>query len=127
MRPSKTLEERSLTELRTIAQGLSIDFDFGTDKKHLMQKIRERSITLMPQPLAAMPTIAEPERLRAIPPSKNLARAAIEDALQPFIARGLKLSFDGDVWEMRRGEKVDTGNVRVPLRVLVSCAEGVLR
>lgn len=127
MRPTKTLEERSLTELRTIAQGLSVDFDFGTDKKHLMQKIRDRSISIMPQPLETMPVIDEPERLRAIPPSKNLSREAISEALKPYLARGLKLSFNGDVWEMRRGEKVDTGNVRVPLRVLVGCAEAVLK
>lgn len=122
-----TLEEKSLTELRSIAQGIGVSFNFSTDKKHLIQEIKQHSVSLIPKPNAELPKVPEPERIRIIPPTKNPTRETITQTLQPFIDRGLKLSFDGDTFHMRMGKKEDTGNVRTSLRVIVRTAEAVMR
>lgn len=123
----KSLEDRSLTELRAIAQGCGASFDFSTSKAHLLQAIRIKSVDIVPKPDAKPVHIAEPERIRTIPPSKNVSRETLILILKPFTDRGLKIEFDGDNWTMRAGKKEDSGNMRVPLRILVRCAEQLLR
>lgn len=123
-----TLDEKSLTELRAIAQGCGAQFDFSTSKPHLLQAIRQRSIDIIPKPIEEKPVIENPDLLRNLPPAKNLKPDAVIDMLKPYITKGLRLSFPTQLtWKMEAGKKVDTGTLRMPLRILVRCAEQVMK
>lgn len=129
MPDAKPLEGRSLHQIRAIAQAMGVTDIFEKDSIHLVQEIRTKQEAL-PQPKT--PPIPRPPydaRLMTKPPSRRSNTRDIVELLKPYIERGLKLNFDdnGERWMMSCGKKTDEGTVRMPLRIVLTCAENVMR
>ena len=123
------LETKTITELRGILAAMGGDMQFSDTKKVLLQKIETKRHSINSD-TAVQPIYTSPpddQRLRIVPPSKNMAAEALTEALQPFIDRGLRLECTDTEWTMSCGKKADSGNLRMPLRVVVGCAKEVMR
>lgn len=120
------LLNKSLTELRGIAQSFSIGDIFQKDKPQLIQAIELKQQALIPAPKIE---ISKPEydaRLMTRPPSKRSTQQDIEELLAPYIAKGLRISFDDERWYMSYGKRTDEGTLRMPLKIVLKCAEKIL-
>lgn len=122
------LKQKSLTELRGIAQSFGISDIFSKTNIQLAQEIELKQQKLIP-PVA--PPIPKPEydaRLMTRPPSKTSNQDDIIALLKDHISRGLHVTFpEPDKWEMRFGNKNDSGTTRMPLRTILNCANAVLK
>ena len=114
--------KKSLTELRGLAQSMGVKWSFGDDHASLKQKIAQRQTDLLPPPI--QPVIAQPDdqRMRTLPPSKVSSEDMVRQLLEPYIARGLNVSFENDHFHFRYKERTDCGTLRQPPRVIVGCA-----
>lgn len=120
------LDNKTLTDLRSMAQAFDLAFTFADAKQNLIDKItaamqvRVEEIAAEPVPFPALP---DDQRLRSVPPAKNLPREQVYAMLKPFFALGLQVTFpEADQWHMACGNKEDTGSLRMPLRVIMKCA-----
>lgn len=122
-----TLELRSIHELRGMVSAMGGRLDFGDDKKKLAAKIKSMLDAQLPQPQVMIPDMPEDMRLRIVPPARNLPRDQVIAALSEYTERGMRLSFPRpDQWRMEFMKKHDTGTMRMPLRVIVGCAQQVM-
>jgi hypothetical protein len=121
-----SLGEKSVTELREIAQGLGVGDVFTKTIPQLMQDIEQKHKDLMPAPKIE-PAIPNDGRFRSGKPSEECSEAALLEVLEPYIARGLKVSFKDGMWRMSFGVKNDTGTMRMPLRIAAMKARDVLK
>lgn len=121
------LRKRSIVELRGICQALRIKFSFADDAISLAQKIEIRNAEVMPKPEPIVVATVEDQRFRTLPPSKRSDETRVWAMLKPFIERGLHFKVDEHgQWEMRRAEKMDSGNLRCPPRVILRAAERMM-
>lgn len=120
------LVDKSLIELRGIAQSFDIPDLFEKDKLQLIQAIEIKQKKLIPEPKINIPRPEYDARLMTKPPSKRSSQQEIEQMLTPFVARGLVLSFTDEQWHMKRGKKADEGTLRMPLKIVLRCAEKVM-
>ncbi len=120
------LVSKSIVELRGIAQSLSISDVFQKDKIQLLQAIEMKQQSLIPAPKIEIPKPEYDARLMTKPPSRKSDQQEIEKIIAPYVARGLKISFDDERWYMSFGKKTDEGTIRMPLRIVLRCAEKVL-
>lgn len=121
------LENKSLTQLRSIAQGMGVIDIFSKDETKLRQDIGLKQQEL--QPVAKI-EIAQPPydaRLMTKAPSKRASRAEIDEALREHVASGLKISFTEENWKMSFGVKNDMGTIRMSLRTVIQCANAVMK
>jgi len=122
------LESKSITELRGMYASMGGDVNFSDSKTTLITKIGLRISDRMPKVDPIQTAVPEDQRLRTNPPAHNMDQESVTEALQPFIDAGLRLSFpEHDSWQMSFGKKTDSGSLRVPLRVIVGCARGVMK
>lgn len=122
------LEKKSIHELRSIAQGMAIPFAFSDDAVILRQKIDSKNQGMIPAPTYIPPRPEYDARLMLKPPSKFSNEADVKALLQEHMKRGLILTFPApEQWHMVCGKKEDSGNMRMPLRVLLHVAEQVMR
>ncbi len=114
--------KQSLTQLRGLCQSMGCKWSFSDDANALKQKISLRQTDMLPPP--AMPIVPQPDdqRLRSLPPSKVSNEGLIRGLLEPYIARGLHVSFENNHFFFRYGQQTDSGTLRQPPRVIVSCA-----
>lgn len=120
------LRNKSLTELRGIAQSFGIPVDFSKDAVQLAQAIEAKQKDMVPKPEA--PARPVDGRLTYKSPSRRTSKTEIVEVLAPYVDRGLRLEFpDDDSWTMALGNKNDSGNIRIPLRVVVNCAERLFK
>lgn len=122
------LANKSLTELRGIAQSFDIADIFQKDQAQLIQAIELKQQAIAPEPKIEIPKPEYDARLMTRPPARKSDMQIIETLLQPYIARGLKLSFDehGERWYMSRNKMTDEGTVRMPPRVILHCANRLM-
>lgn len=120
------LSSKSLTELRGIAQSLDVPNVFQLDQVHLIQEITAKQIAAMPAPKVEIPRPEYDARLMNKPPSKRSNEEEIRQLLIPYVQRGLNLSFDEERWYMSSGKKTDEGTLRMPLKIVLRCAEKVM-
>lgn len=121
------LRRRSIVELRGICQALRIKFTFADDAIALAQKIELRNAETMPKPEPIIVAAVEDQRFRTLPPAKRCDETRVWAMLKPFIERGLHFKVDdAGQWEMRRAEKMDSGNLRCPPRVILRAAERMM-
>jgi hypothetical protein len=121
-----TLLKKSLTDLRAIAQSYSIPDIFQKTNIQLIQAIELKQQDMLPKHVTEIPKPEYDARLMLKPPARMSNRALIEEALQPYIERGLHVSFDDETWSMKFGKRSDTGTLRQPLRNILQCAGKVL-
>lgn len=58
---------------------------------------------------------------------ENVTEEALAQALEPYRAKGLKVSVNDGVFEMKYGRQMDSGNINQPLKNIVACAERIMR
>lgn len=122
-----SLETKSLTELRKIAQGFGVAEIFSKSATQLLQDIGLKQQELQPKPQIAIPQPPYDARLMTKAPSKRASIPEIEEALREHVAQGLKLSFTEENWRMSFGVKNDMGTIRMPLRSVLYCANQMMR
>lgn len=120
------LQKKSLTELRGIAQSFEIADIFQKDQRQLIQAIEMKQQAIAPQPKIEIPKPEYDARLMTKPPSKKSDQLEIEALLEPYIARGLHISFEPEWWKMSFGKKTDEGTMRMPMRQVLRCAEKII-
>lgn len=122
-----TLATKSFHELRSIAQGMGVADVFSMDRNQLVQAIELRQKDLSPTPDAPRVVREYDARLMTKPPSKKANQIDMESYLQPLLDQGLHLDFPNEEeWHMRFGKREDTGTMRMPLRVVLGCAERLM-
>lgn len=120
------LKEKSLTELRTIAQGLGVTGIFAKSQAHLIQDIEKKHKELIPPEKVIIPKPEYDARLMNKPPARMCDKDALLDLLKPYIARGLKVKIEDEMWNFSCGKKQDMGTLRMPLKIALKKAEEVL-
>lgn len=121
-----SLHKKSLTDLRAIAQSYSIPDIFKKTDIQLIQAIELKQQAIVPSAKIAIPRPEYDARLMDKPPAKSGTRHSVEELLSAHVKAGLHLSFTEEQWEMRHGKKSDSGTLRMPLRVILQCAERVM-
>lgn len=124
----KTLRDRSIHELRGMAQAFGVHDVFSKDQAHLIQEIELKQQNLAPGKIPLPPLPQYDARLMTKPPSKRSTGDAAMLCMEPYIAQGLRFSIDdnAETWSMQSGKVVDTGTMRMPLRQLIECARRVM-
>ncbi len=122
------LAKKSLTELRGIAQSFGVTDIFQKDILQLVQAIEMKQQAIAPMPKVEIPRPEYDARLMTKPPSKKSDQEQLESLLAPHIARGLHFSVDENAewWSMSHGKKTDEGTMRMPLKIVLRCAEKVM-
>lgn len=120
------LRKKSLTELRGIAQAFGVPDIFQKDIMQLAQAIEMKQQAMVPMPVVDIPKPAYDARLMTKPPAKRATREEIEPLLQPYLARGMRASFDEERWYFSCGKKTDEGTLRMPMRTILYCAGKVM-
>jgi len=122
------LEGKSIHELRAIAQSFEIDDIFSKDADQLTQAIEIERNELIPKPKIEIPKAEYDSRLMTRPPSKRSDKDNILNLLDGHIKLGLRVEFpEPEIWSMFFGKKTDTGSMRMPLRVLIQCADRIMK
>lgn len=102
-------------------------WSFADDANALKQKIASRQTEILPPPPVVHVPMPEDQRLRSKPPAKVSDEALLRTMLAPYIERGLHFTVTTDgQFHMRHGEKMDTGTLRQPPRVILGCAAKVM-
>lgn len=120
------LIEKSLTELRTIAQGLGVSDIFSKSPNQLIQDIELKHQDLMPLEKIVIPLPHYDARLMTAAPAEMCNKENLMELLQPYIKRGLKVIIGDETWRFSFGKKNDSGTLRMPLRVALRKAGEVL-
>ena len=115
------LNEKTLTELRTIAQGLGVEEIFSKSTAHLMQDIEKKHGELIPKEKIVIPV-----EYRTLPTGEIVDKAQLMELLEPYIKRGLKVVISDETWRFSRGNKNDSGTLRMPIRIALKKAAEVL-
>lgn len=123
------LRDKSIHELRGIAQSFGVNDIFSKDQNHLIQEIELKQQALVPAPTPPIPKPEYDARLMTKPPAKRSLPSDAVDALKTHIERGLRFEMDeiAESWTMGFGKKTDCGTLRMPLRNLLVCADRVMR
>ena len=119
--------QKSIHQLRAIAQGYGIKDIFSKDHNALVQAIELAQGALSPKEEIIIPKPQYDARLMNKPPARLSNEGLIREALEQHTARGLHLSFDDERWYIKHGLKTDEGTLRMPLRSIVTCADKVLK
>jgi hypothetical protein len=107
-----------------MAQGLGVPIHFGQAKNDLISAINVALIGRVPKPAEPMPEVYVPYAHQ----KDMLEPKEVEQFLQPMIARGLRLSFPTPGhWRMEYRNRVDTGILAMPPRVLAGCARQIMQ
>lgn len=123
---TSALQQKSLTEIRAIAQALKVPDIFKKEKHHLIQAIELQQDILVPRPKIEIPKNVYDARLMSHSPAEKSSREELDELLVPYVQRGLKVRYDEERWYFSRDRKTDEGTLRMPLRVVLRCAERML-
>lgn len=122
------LRNKSIHDLRVIAQSHEVSDIFEKDAARLIQEISLRLSERAPisDEMPAAP--AYDARLMLSHPDARCSPTDVVDLLEPYINRGLRLTFDesGERWRMAHGLRTDDGTMRMPLRTVLDCARRLL-
>lgn len=122
------LEERSITELRSMAQAMGAAFDFKDDKNAVMKIIRDHMAAKVPKPRTLEPLMPADTRFITHEIPDPIEQNAIVNALAEYTSRGLVLTFPTvDTWQISRDNRQDSGTTRAPLVDIVRCAREVMK
>lgn len=122
------LEKKSLHELRGIAQSYGIGNIFSKESAQLIQEIGLKQQALTPEPVVPPVKPEYDARLMTKPPAKSSTQDDVRRLLQPHIERGMHLEFpDPETWHITHGKRSDTGTIRMPHRVVLDCANKLMK
>jgi hypothetical protein len=120
------LRYKSIHDLRGMAQAFGITDIFEKDVIRLSQEIELKQKELIPAPVPLPPRPEYDARLMDKPPGRRASMEEMLDLLEPYIIRGLKVTFDEEHWFMHSGVKNDTGTIRMPLKHVLEAARKVM-
>ena len=112
---------KTLTELRTIAQGLGVKDITSLTRAVLEQEIKSKSTALAGEKLV-IPEIV----IKQVANTSYCDEAELLEVLQPYIQRGLKVSIIDNMWRFSSGAKCDTGTMTMPIRTALRKAQEIL-
>lgn len=122
------LEQKSLHQLRSIAQGYNIPDIFAKTRQQLEQDISLKQTESIPKPEPKPVAVEYDARLMSRPPAKICTREILEDLLSEHINRGLVLTFPTpEEWHMKLDRREDTGTMRQPPRNVLECANRIFK
>jgi hypothetical protein len=122
------LDNKSIHDLRMMAQSFGVTDLTSKTKKQLIQAIELKQFGLLPEPEVIIPKPEYDARLMTRPPSKMSIEDDILKILDPYIKMGLHVDFpDEESWRMRHGKREDNGTKRMPLRIVLGCAERIMK
>jgi hypothetical protein len=123
------LTNKSIHELRAIAEGYGVPDVFAKDLNELRQAIELKQVAHIKEPEFVPPVRQEYDtRLMTKRPAKTFTQEEAIELTKPHRVRGLVLTFpDPDRWHMRIGIKEDTGTLRMPPRVFLDCADRIMK
>jgi len=121
------LRQKSIHELRGIAQSFGITDIFEKDAVRLAQEIELKQVKLVPPPPILPEKPQYDARLMTKPPARISKPMEITELLEPYIVLGLKVRMDEERWYFAYGEKTDEGPLRMPPRNILICAEKIMR
>lgn len=126
---SSALKKKSIHELRNIASGYGVSDVFSKTPDALAKAITIKQARMQPKPNDPPPARAEYDsRLMTRRPAKTTSQEEAIELLEAHINRGIVLTFpEPDRWHMRIMEREDTGTLRMPPRVLLDCADRMLK
>ena len=112
-----SLKSKKIHELRAIAQGMGIKFNFGMTKEAMIQSIEAGQVAMIPKPV-------KPDPVRVI---EGTLQGSIRSTLKDYIDRGLRLEFPTDAtWRVSRGIKEDSGHISAKMSNIIEAAKGVM-
>jgi bacterioferritin-associated ferredoxin len=121
------LLNKSLSQLRAIAQSFGISDIFAKPANILAQEIEASQVKLVTIQEKPLPRPEYDGRLRTKPVSRMSNQKDIEEALKGHVERGLHLTFpEPEQWHMQHGIVEDCGNCRQPLKNIIDAADRVL-
>ncbi len=115
------LDKKTLTELRTIAQGLGVTGIFSKSLAQLKQDIQQKHTDLIPQE-----KIVVPVEYRTLSTGNMCNKDELMEQLQPYISRGLKVVIGEEMWKFSFGKKNDSGTLSMPMRIALKKAAEIL-
>ena len=122
-----SLRDKSLSDLRAIAQGYGVENLFEKDAAHLIQAIELKQEAMIPTPKVEIPRPEYDARLMLKAPSRRSSKLELDTLLQPYVDKGMHVSWvDEETWHFQCGKKEDTGTLRQPLRNILSAADKVM-
>jgi hypothetical protein len=121
------LEQKSLHQLRQIAQGYGIPDIFAKTDVQLRQLIGLKQQEMQPKPTPEPVKIPYDARLMTRPPSKICTPETLRELLDTHIKQGLHITFTDEEWSMVWGKRTDSGTMRQPLRNVLECANRLIR
>ncbi len=120
------LQNKSLTDLRGLAQAHGVQDILRKSKNELVQAIEIKLQGLQPAPKVEIPKPEYDPRVMTKIPARLSEQSYIEKLLAPYVERGLKLTFpEPEVWHMRLDKREDTGTMRMPPRHILSCVRKI--
>jgi hypothetical protein len=126
---SFVLDNKSIPELRAIAEGYGIPDLFSKDKAELLQAIRGKQQASIPVPEFVEPKQNDYDsRLMTKRPAKETTKEMAIELLADHVAQGLELTFpEPDRWSMRYKDRNDSGTMRMPPRTMIYCANKLMK
>lgn len=122
-----SLEEKTLHEIRGIAQSFGITDIFEKDIKQLSQEIRLKQQSLIPQEVKLPEPPKYDASLMTQAPAQQASPESIVNMLEPYIKLGLRLNLSEERWQMSVGNKTDEGTMRMPLIHVLRCAQKIMK
>lgn len=123
------LNNKTIFELRSIAEGYGIPDVFSRTAPQLIADIQRRQTKEEIAPDFAPPSQNQYDtRLMTKRPARDTGKEYALEILKGYIDKGLQVTFpDPDKWHMYFKGKEDTGTLRMPPRTILKCAKGVMR
>jgi len=113
--------DKTLTELRVIAQGLGVKDITTLTRAALEQEIKSKSTSLAEQKIE-LPQVV----VKQVANITYCDKDELMECLQPFITRGLNVTIADNMWRFSFGNKCDTGTMTMPIRLALKKAQDVL-
>lgn len=120
-----SLDKKSITELRNIAQGLGVADIFSKSRAHLLQ-----DITIKSAAMASHDTSTQARTEYIVVQDKHGvaddASDVLMQALKPLIDRGLRVRISDGMWHYSCAGRTDSGTLTMPIRVALKKAHEIL-
>jgi hypothetical protein len=134
----ETLRSKNAEELKAIATGLGLGTPEGEKRQALLSRILEVTAQISPErPKSPERDYSVGEEVHTLsvnelaPHTQGCSISSLEEgilsALEKHIERGLNVEFKDNCFHMRAGSKQDSGTIRQPLKVIVRCADALVR
>lgn len=122
-----SLENKSVTELRGMAQAFGVPDIFGKTAAQLRDAIEARTEKMAAEALPPIPErLPYDARLLITHKDKTFQPTALVALLERHILTGLSLRFDEESWHMSYRGMTDCGSLRMPIRHAYAAAEKLM-